>query len=77
MRNPNYRAATAAAVIFDIVNGYLNDAVGHRVFRLGGYGAEQNYRLMAARPATVMSLVVRVFKREVRAFGGCLGMHRR
>ena len=25
----------------------------------------------------VLSLVVWIFKREVRAFGGCLGMHRR
>ena len=25
----------------------------------------------------VLSLVVRILKREVRAFGGCLGMHRR
>ena len=55
----------------------LNDAVGHRASSLGEHGAEQNDRLMAAWSATVMSLVVRVFKREVRAFGGCLGMHRR
>jgi len=45
--------------------------------RLGGFWRRNSDRLMAARPATVMSLVVRVFKREVRAFGGCLGMHRR
>ena len=73
--------------------GFLNDAVGRfrRVYKPmksePGVGAsppplecadtEISDRLMAVWLAAVMSLVVRIFKREVRAFGGCLGMHRR
>ena len=32
---------------------------------------------ISARPVSGLILVVWVLKREVRAFGGCLGMHRR
>ncbi len=38
--------------------------------------AEQIFRIANGDPSGLL-LVVRVLKREVRAFGGCLGMHRR
>jgi hypothetical protein len=76
---------------FDIVNGFLNRCRGivhtgqpvcHDVTK---YKAEIYYPhppdVVVVAPATgpspVLSLVVRTLKREVRAFRGCLGMHRR
>jgi len=38
--------------------------------------AECNFRAVVTIFSGLL-LVVRVLKREVRAFGGCLGMHRR
>ena len=94
--------------LFDIVNGFLIDAVAHgtRSFGFGwGRGAMRHLQMcnlaeinrprrrlqassMGARQGAVyasgnrlcvpgLSLMVWILKREVRAFGGCLGMYRR
>ena len=77
----------SALPIFDIVNGFLIDAVAHCIDRkVGMYAAltDENIwlRLSSApigcdRVYASLSLMVWILKREVRAFGGCLGMYRR
>ena len=88
---------------FDIVNGFLIDAVAHRVWfcgreftGLGAYAAltivefgecqiwQMLHLAEINRPHLVqrnlyagLLLMVWILKREVRAFGGCLGMYRR
>ena len=73
--------------LFDIVNGFLIDAVAHGFFglRTGIVCGTQMIiwlRLSSApsiqrRLYAGLSLMVWILKREVRAFGGCLGMYRR
>ena len=75
------------ARIFDIVNGFLIDAVAHGFFglRTGIVCGTQMIiwlRLSSAprsggKRYAGLSLMVWILKREVRAFGGCLGMYRR
>ncbi len=78
----------AVGFVFDIVNGFFErcrgNGIGDHSFntsREQGRCAWKQKKSFDSRNAsmthTVLSLVVRVFKREVRAFGGCLGMHRR
>ena len=75
------------ALFFDIVNGFLIDAVAHGFsgLRTGIVCGTQMIiwlRLSSApsiqrRLYAGLSLMVWILKREVRAFGGCLGMYRR
>ena len=75
------------ACIFDIVNGFLIDAVAHGFsgLRTGIVCGTQMIiwlRLSSAprsggKRYAGLSLMVWILKREVRAFGGCLGMYRR
>jgi hypothetical protein len=71
------------------VNGFLIDAVAHGV-RSFKWSGEQHAALTDANLAEIivrtykqrrfyagLSLMVWILKREVRAFGGCLGMYRR
>ena len=89
---------------FDIVNGFLIDAVAHRVKKMSAVTGDQDLRVCGAydvefgesriwqlfnlaeinrphleqrRLYAGLSLMVWILKREVRAFGGCLGMYRR
>ena len=83
------------ARVFDIVNGFLIDAVAvlycyawlwlrvrgaiSSQINLYDYLAEiiPSASLQGDKCYTGLSLMVRILKREVRAFGGCLGMYRR
>ena len=80
----------SAACVFDIVNGFLNRCRGgivasitidrwyhHKINQID-YLAEiiPPYLLQRSLYAG-LSLMVLILKREVRAFGGCLGMYRR
>ena len=67
--------------------GFLIDAVAHRVL-LKGDMRMRHYRCCNLAEIIVrtckqcshyagLSLMVWILKREVRAFGGCLGMYRR
>ena len=67
--------------------GFLIDAVAHRVCRTSVSTTMRYYRCNLAeinRPRLEqrslyagLLLMVWILKREVRAFGGCLGMYRR
>lgn len=67
--------------------GFLIDAVAHRAIQTLGGTTMRYYRCNLAeinRPHLVqrslyagLLLMVWILKREVRAFGGCLGMYRR
>ena len=50
---------------------------GSSAFKLIEMLSEYSALLAAGLFFSGLLLVVRVLKREVRAFGGCLGMHRR
>ena len=81
-----------ASTIFDIVNGFLIDAVAHSVT---GVRAILRLDVMHHKLDVIiwlrylphdhktsgfyagLSLMVWILKREVRAFGGCLGTYRR
>ena len=76
------------ARFFDIVNGFLIDAVAHWCVVQGPYAHAAltdvvnlaeiiRPRLETAPAYARLSLMVWILKREVRAFGGCLGMYRR
>ncbi len=77
------------ALFFDIVNGFLIDAVAHRVIRLRSVAAMGHFRDDVHLAEIIvrtwhdigvyadLMLMVWILKREVRAFGGCLGMYRR
>lgn len=88
--NTNFQSSdwcAGFARIFDIVNGFLIDAVAHGFLglRTGIVCGTQMIiwlRLSSApsiqrRLYAGLSLMVWILKREVRAFGGCLGMYRR
>ena len=100
--------AGVRSCIFDIVNGFLIDAVAHGIRVLGvepgarsdaalqmlnlaeinrprrtlrassmGEGGVLSYASSARFSFPGLLLMVWILKREVRAFGGCLGMYRR
>ena len=88
--NTNFQSSdwyAGFARIFDIVNGFLIDAVAHGFLglRTGIVCGTQMIiwlRLSSAprsggKRYAGLSLMVWILKREVRAFGGCLGMYRR
>lgn len=98
-RNPalkevGYKAGSDPCCFFDIVNGFLIDAVVHwfigkpRLKGLGWKMADASLtdvtiwlRLSSTSRDNAaharLSLMVWILKREVRAFGGCLGTYRR
>ena len=76
-----------SARFFDIVNGFFNrcrDANGF-VFSQGNEDTRVannlaeiiRPHLLQRSPYARLTLMVWILKREVRAFGGCLGMYRR
>ena len=82
-RRHHRSSASIAVDLFDIVNGFLKSVPfsvlsGFRAKRYGQRVSDDNtrssYGLHLKRSAVVGGVD---FKREVRAFGGCLGMHRR
>ena len=88
---PSFRAGAArhagSARFFDIVNGFFNRCrdVNGLVFSQGNEDTHVannlaeiiRPRLLQRSPYARLTLMVWILKREVRAFGGCLGMYRR
>ena len=79
-----YRSlAFDAADLLDIVNGFLKSMPSPALcdFRVVQFGVECLMMTHVIDNAALQARSVVVggvdFKREVRAFGGCLGMHRR
>ena len=80
-QDPVIRPVARNAHFFDIVNGFFKiDAVVHRsIFAFAALSDDVLQINLAERKLhrPTLLLVVWILKREVRAFGGCLGMYRR
>ena len=63
LRKQRYTARSLAPCFFDIVNGFLIDAVAHRVKKMSGFRADQDQRVCVTYKYNRLDLVTTRFSR--------------